>query len=115
MVDQKIIKRYNKLMYELGWEHKTIGESDSENGYPDIPENDKNLAWNIRDMVAEADYLLSCYNEEGHNLNEMKYSDDPEIRKTYRSDVGKLKRFIARYEPMIWDEDCIHGHCSQYD
>ena len=50
------IKSYNDLMYKLGCEHNTIGTHDSE-------ETEK---WNLADMVQEAEYILSCYYEEGH-------------------------------------------------
>lgn len=93
-----IIKRYNGIMCELGYDHVTIGEWDSEG-----TEN-----WNLADMVCEAQYILECYHEEGHCLYDMKY-DDP---KCWRSETGKLKRFIERYKYILDVEKPSEGHCS---
>lgn len=102
---ESAIRRYNDLMYYLAREHNTIGEPLSEH-----TEN-----WNLRDMVAECDYELSTYYEGGHMNEEMRRSDDPEERKIWRAEVGRLTRFIKRYEPFIGDMVCTVGHCSKYD
>lgn len=99
------IKRYNGIMGDIGYEHNQIGTRFSEN-----TEN-----WNLRDMVAECDYALSCYYEDGHVNGEMRYSEDPEERKTWKSETGRLERFIKAYEPFIDDLVCFEGHCSKYD
>lgn len=99
------IKRYNKLLNELNYEHHTIGTRFSEG----------TEGWNLRDMVAECDYILSCYYEAGHCNNDMRYSEDMEERKMWMSETGKLKRFIEKYKPYINDLKCIAGHCSKYD
>ena len=98
------LNKYNNLMYELGREHNTIGQPLSEN----------TSDWNLRDMVAECDYELNTYYEVGHCNEELRHSDEEE-RKMWRSDVGKLTRFIKRYEPFIEDMVCFEGHCSKYD
>lgn len=99
------LKRYNDIMYSLCYEHNTIGERLSEN----------TSEWNLRDMVAECDYVLSTYYEGGHCNEEMRHSYDEDTRKTWRSDVGRLTRFIKAYEPFIEDMACFEGHCSKYD
>ncbi|MBD5534537.1 MAG: hypothetical protein HDQ99_02535 [Lachnospiraceae bacterium] len=99
------IKRYNDIMEKLGYEHNTINTRFSEN----------TEGWNIRDMVAECDYTLSCYYESGHCNNDMRYSSEPEERKAWRSETGILKRFIEAYKPFIKGFECVSGHCSQYD
>lgn len=98
-------QRYNDLMYALCYEHNTIGTAFSEG-----TEN-----WNLRDMVAECDYVLSCYYEGGHMNAELRYSDEPAERKMWASETGKLKRFIEAYKPFIKDMECASGHCSKYD
>lgn len=102
---QTAINKFNDLMEMIGHEYTTIGTVWSE-GTED---------WNLRDMVAECDYILGCYYEEGHCNGEMRYSDDPEERKMWASETGKFKRFIKRYEPFIKDMVCAGGHCSSYD
>ena len=101
---KRAIERYNDIMMAVCYEHNTIGTCFSEN-----TEN-----WNLRDMVAECDYTLSTYYECGHANEEMRRGDEDE-RKYWRSETGRLKRFIKAYEPFIKDMTCYQGHCSQYD
>jgi len=100
----KAIERYNSLMEMICWEHNTIGTRFSED-----TEN-----WNLRDMVAECDYALSTYYEVGH-VNEEMRTGDADDRKCWRSETGKLRRFIKAYEPFIGGLECASGHYSQYD
>lgn len=102
---ESVIKRYNGIMNDLCYEHNTIGERLSEN----------TEKWNLRDMVAECDYVLSTYYEDGHCNEELRHSDDADERKMWRSHTGRLRRFIKSYEPFIRDLICSEGHCSQYD
>lgn len=101
---EKAVQRYNNLMWSMCLEHLTIGTSFSED----------TEGWNIRDMVAECDYQLSTYYEGGYCNADMRYGDSEE-RKAWYSETGKLKRFIAAYEPFIEDVICESGHCSRYD
>lgn len=98
---KKAVKKYNEIMEILCLEHNTIGDVLSEG-----TEN-----WNLRDMVAECDYTLSTYYEAGHVNYDMKRED----RKTWVSETGRLKRFIAHWEPYIKDIKCAERHCSKYD
>ena len=98
-------KRYNGIMEDIGYEHNTIGTRFSES----------TEGWNIRDMVAECDYTLSCYYEGGHVNSEMRYSEDPEERKIWAKETGKLRRFINTYEKFIDGVKCNSAHCSVYD
>lgn len=102
---EKAIKRYNDIMMGIGYEHNTISTHFSEN-----TEN-----WNLRDLVSEAQYTLDCYYEDGHSNAELRYSDDEYERKLWRSETGKLKRFIDAYEPFIKELKCHTGHCSRFD
>ncbi len=96
------LRKYNEIMWYLCYEFNTIGTSFSEN----------TQNWNLRDMVAECDYVLSTYYETGHcNCDELKRDN----YKAWRSETGKLKRFIAHWEPYISDMKCASGHCSRYD
>ena len=86
----KAVKRYNQIMIDCGWEHRTIGTRYSEN----------TQGWGIKEMVNEAKYLLSCYYEPGN----CRYEDrnlDEDMKRAYRSETGKLKRFIAAYEKKM--------------
>lgn len=97
-------KRYNNLMDELCREFVTVG----------TPYAEGTEGWNVRDMVAECDYWLSTYYEDGHLNGEMRYGD-AEDRRRWRSEVGKLERFIKKYEPLTTDMVCKEGHYSRFD
>ena len=101
---ESALKRYNDIMETCCYEHSTIGTIYSEN-----TEN-----WNLRDMVAEADYLLSCYYEEGHCRCDDRHLSEDDY-KMWVSETGKLKRFIKAYEPFVEDMICEQGHCSRFD
>lgn len=101
---EKAVKRYNDIMFDICVEHVTIGTKFSE--YTDY--------WNIRDLVAECDYQLSCFYEGGHANADMRYGE-PDERKFWVSATGKLKRFIKTYEPYIENITPTCAHCSKYD
>lgn len=102
---EKAKKRYNNLMYDLCLEHLTIGTSFSED----------TDGWNIRDMVSEAQYQLDIHYDPDTMTGAERYSDDEYDRKNWRSEVGKLARFIKAYLPFIKGIKCTQGHCSKYD
>lgn len=102
---KRATERYNNIMMTIGYEHNTIGTVFSED----------TAEWNLRDMVAEADYTLSTYYENGHCNGDMRYSEYEDERKMWRSETGKLKRFIDAYTPFIDGMKCTVGHCSQFD
>lgn len=104
---EKATDRYNGIMFDLCADHLTIG----------IPSYSEGTdGWNLRDMVAECDYLLSTYYDPGHTNYDMRSSDDEDERKAWRSETGKLKRFIRAYEPFIADMVCVDEHGSnRYD
>ncbi len=102
---EKAVKRYNDIMNSICREHLTIGTR--------LSEDTDN--WNIRDLVAECDYQLFCYYEGGHGNADMRYSSDLNERKAWRSETGRLQRFINTYLPHSEDVICECRHCSQYD
>lgn len=76
-----------------------------------------NPNWNIRDLVAEMDYLLSTFYDEGHThymMIDPIYANE-ESRKEWRSAVGKIKRFITAYTPFIEGVTCADSHGSKFD
>lgn len=101
---KKAVERYNDIMGHIGYEHNQIGTCFSEN-----TEN-----WNLRDMVAECDYTLSTYYEYGHCNEDLRHGDEDE-KKMWKSETGRLKRFINTYSKFIDDLECAVGHCSDYD
>ena len=98
------IKRYNDIMETIGYEHNTIGTKFSE-------DTDN---WNLRDMVAECDYTLSTYCEDGHANSDLRFGSPEEV-KMWKSETGRLTRFIEAYRPFIKDLKCSVGHCSSFD
>lgn len=110
---EAVIKRYNRIMNTVCYEHLTIGETLSENTSGN-PDNKQNCLWTLRDMVAECDYILSTYYEDGHN-NEALRHEDAECKKAWRQETGLLKRFINRYAPMLDGVEAFQRHLSKYD
>lgn len=102
-----IIKRYNGIMVDLGYEHECFGPE------YECARDDDNSRWNLKDTVANMDYYLSTYYESGHS-NEMLREDEPDV---WRSHVGKMKRYIARYLPICkeFGLKTSERHCSKYD
>ncbi|RNB59421.1 hypothetical protein EDM57_04575 [Brevibacillus gelatini] len=47
--------------------------------------------------VEEAKYIISCFNEGGHRLNELLTSDDPLERKEAREELNELKSYVAKF------------------
>lgn len=79
-------KALDKLM-EL--QEMALGYRDDRDALEEFAEYKTNA-----DILKEAKYLLSTYFEWGH-VNETLKEEEPKI---WRSDVAKLKRFIARLE-----------------
>lgn len=107
----KAVKRYNNLMYALGYDYHTIGTSDTDD--PRINN------WNLRDMISEVQYWLDfyqsddcIYREEAYDTS---YPNHKALYKQYRSDLAKMQRFIAAYEKEALAMVCYEGHCSKYD
>lgn len=97
--------RYNDIMNDCCCEHLTIGTVFSED----------TDGWNIRDMVAECDYLLSSYLDPNTGVGDMRYSSDSNERKMWLNESNRLKRFIKTYEPFTVDVKCVTHHCSKFD
>ena len=97
------IKRYNRLMSDLCYEYNTIGES-----YSDTE------GWNLRDMVAECDYILSTFYEDGHSNESLRY-EGADGRREWQSYVGRLTRFINHFAPYTEGMTCTTKHSSKYD
>lgn len=102
---KRAIRTYNNIMTDLCYEHNTIGTK--------LSENTQN--WNLRDMVAECDYVLSTFYEEGHCNESMRHSSCRESRKAWKYFIRRLKRFINNYNKYIDNMKCKEGHCSIYD
>ena len=81
----KIRERFKKMMCYIGSDH--------------IADNADYMT--VEDMVKESKYQLETYYERGHSRGDMRYDDDPRVRKIWKSESEKLKRFINRYEESI--------------
>lgn len=90
--NEKIVKRWDSVMYDICCEHVTINtnlsELESNKEYYGV-EKGITVEW----MLKEAKYWLSCYYEEGNiRCDDRHY--DRESYKTWLSESGKLKRLI---------------------
>lgn len=97
--NQKIVNRWNSVMYDIGCEHLTINTSLSElethKKYYDV-EDGILLSW----MITEAAYWLSCYYESGNVRCDDRFIDEDNY-KMWLSESGKLKRLHAMMEKEL--------------
>jgi hypothetical protein len=96
--NEKIVKRWNSVMNDIGCEHLTIGtrlsELEDHMRYYDI-EDGISISW----MIHEAGYWLKCYNEIGNVRCDDRFIDEDNY-KIWLSESGKLKRLIERLKKM---------------
>lgn len=112
-VTPKIIKkateRYNDLMMMVGHEYDTI-----DTRYTEDP--DRVGRWTLRDLVSEVYYCLGTYYEQGHCNHDMICKDNEDYDPArWRSETGKLKRFIITYGNMSYKIPLFEGHASSFD
>lgn len=79
-------ERYNKLMFSLALEYRTIGTE-----YSEDTEN-----FTIQDMANECKYWHDTYYEEGHLNNALKDED----RNMWKSQKDRLWRFWNKYKDV---------------
>lgn len=103
----KAVEEYNNIMYKLGYEHNTIGTRFSEDTED----------WNLRDMLAECDYVLDTYSESGHANYEMLHgSDGKDGIEQAEKEIAELKKFLKKYDKEGTKLNTMAcRHCSKYD
>lgn len=92
--NEKLVKRWNNVMNDIGCEHLTIGECLSELDYYRTyygVEKGISVEW----MLKTAEYQLSCYFEDGNIRYEDRKLGEEEY-KVWLSESGKLKRLVER-------------------
>lgn len=87
------IRRYDRLMEALGLEEDTV------NGRASMLSNEEKSKVNAKFLVDKVKGFYDMYFEEDTCFGEMRHDDDPNVRKTWRSEKDKLKRFIEAYKP----------------
>lgn len=97
---EKAVKKYDELIYLFYCEDDTVGDDE-----------EKRKKWNLRDLVAEMDYCLSRFYEEG-NAN---FEDREDDYDEWLSATRKMKRFIRRWLPKCNNMKPYEKHCSYYD
>lgn len=97
---EKAVKKYDELISEFYCEDVTIGDDE-----------EKKENWNLRDLVAEMDYCLSRFYEEG-NAN---FEDRKDDYDEWLSATRRMKRFVQRWLPKCHDMKPYERHCSYYD
>lgn len=94
-----IIKSYNRLISDLGYDCSVIGDNpDTEN-------------WNLRDMVAEVEYIRSTYYDKTHDNSKLRVED----LRLFNNRTSRLRHFIRTYKPYISDLKTYTTHNSKYD
>jgi hypothetical protein len=114
VTDPKIVKRWNGIAMTIGLEHEVLPTSPDDEVYGSEI-SDERKYYGIAEGVTydwfkrEAEYWLSCYYEVGHCRCDERFEDE-ECYKTWVSETGKLKRFIAAVKKKIkeiGDEDYV--------
>ena len=102
VLNPKIVKRWNGIMYDIGLEHEELPTFPGEELFHSEIIREKRY-YNVLDgvtygwMKREAEYWLSCYYERGHCRCDDRFIDEYEY-KIWVSETGKLKRFIKALE-----------------
>lgn len=104
--------QYNNLMYDIAFEHNTIGTQLSEN----------TNGWNLRDAVSETAYTLELWQDPDSifyaDAHEEYYGDRQELirqRKMWTREIARMKRFINKYKTEALTMHCTVNHSSDYD
>ena len=97
---EKALPKFDELICVYYSEDDTVEDNE---------ERRKN--WNLRDLIAEMDYCLFRYYEEGNAC----FEDRKYNYKEWLSAVKKMKRFIQRWLPKCKDMKPYEEHCSHYD
>lgn len=92
---EKAIKKYDELIAVY---YEEVSSEERKN-------------WNLRDLVADMDYCLSRYYEEGNANFEARKENYAE----WLSATRKMKRFIQRWLPKCNNMKPYERHCSYYD
>lgn len=96
--NQKLVDRWNKLMYDLCLENETINsrlsELEEHKEYYGIVDG-ISTDW----MLKEAKNWLSCYYTSGFGRCDDRFTDK-DCYKLWVSETGKLKRLIAKLEQI---------------
>ena len=92
---EKAVKKFDELISEYYYE---ISDEERKN-------------WNLRDLVAEMDYCLFRFYEEGNANFEARKDDYGE----WLSATRKMKRFIQRWLPKCNGMKPYEEHCSHYN
>lgn len=97
---EKAVKKYDELITLFYSGDETVEDN-----------AEKRENWNLRDLIAEMDYCLSRYYEEGNACFEDRKYD----YKEWLSATQRMKRFIKRWLPKCKDMRPYEEHCSHYD
>lgn len=70
-------------------------------GYEEEYADEIESAQSAKDLVQICEELLETYLDDEHTNGMERYDYEPEVRKRWISEVGKLKRFIATYSKFV--------------
>ena len=98
---KRLVKGYNRLMLDVGYKEKTIG----------LEFSGDTAKWNIRDVVAEIEYIRSTFYDRSHDNFKMMYEDPIKHHRL----TDRLRHFIRAYKPYIENVKATTTHNSIYD
>lgn len=97
----QLVRGYNQLMIDLGYQDKTIG----------LEFSGDTASWNVRDIVSEIEYVRSTFYDKDHVNAKLRDEDS----RRFNNVTGRLRYFIRTYKPFIEDITATTKHNSKYD
>ena len=97
---EKALPKFDELICDYYSGDETVADNE-----------EKRKNWNLRDLIAEMDYCLFRYYEEGNACFEDRKYD----YKEWLSATQRMKRFIQRWLLKCKGMKPYEGHCSHYD
>lgn len=98
---KQLVNGYNQLMIDIGYPKKTIG----------LEFSGETANWNVRDIVAEIEYIRSTFYNKDHDNAKIR-DEDP---LTFNRLTNRLRHFIRTYKPYIEGVEATTKHNSKYD
>ena len=98
---------FNQLVWYLGIEYCEI---------TDVPYEEDQEIWNIRDMISEIQFELDKYSNPDMEQYAVLHGLGDEIDvQNAKNNVAAMQKFINKYKKYVGDLKCIRPHMSRWD
>ncbi|MCQ2581875.1 MAG: hypothetical protein MJ170_02730 [Alphaproteobacteria bacterium] len=98
---------FNQLVWYLGIEYLEI---------TDVPYEEDEKIWNIRDMISEIQFELNKYFNPDMEQYAVLHGNGDEIDvQIAKNNVAAMRKFINKYKNHVDGLVCVREHCSKWD